>query len=56
VPLFFLPRSERTTRQARATFERMSGYVHFIRVTLAELAAPGHTDAQARLPVCLARR
>ncbi|WP_321910262.1 FUSC family protein [Paraburkholderia sp. J11-2] len=49
-------RCKRATREARAKFERMSGYLHFIRVTLAELPTPVHTDAPAWLQAFLARR
>jgi uncharacterized membrane protein YccC len=48
-------RSKPATREARATFERMSGYLHFLRVTLAELPTPVHTDAAEWLQAFLAR-
>jgi uncharacterized membrane protein YccC len=39
--------SKRATHEARAIFERISGYLHFVRVTLAELPTPPlYTDAQ----------
>jgi uncharacterized membrane protein YccC len=49
-------KSTRATHEARATFERISGYLHFVRVTLAELPTPAvHTDAQEWLRAFLTR-
>ncbi|RDK01514.1 FUSC family protein [Paraburkholderia lacunae] len=49
-------RSKRAPREAHTKFERMSGYLHFMRVTLAELPTPVHTDAPEWLQAFLARR
>jgi uncharacterized membrane protein YccC len=49
-------RHKRSTSEARATFECMSGYLHFIRVTMAALPAPELTDASKWLQAFLARR
>jgi uncharacterized membrane protein YccC len=48
-------RSKRATREARDKFLRMSGYLHFIRVTLAELPTPSNPDEPGWLQAFLAR-
>jgi uncharacterized membrane protein YccC len=48
-------RTRRASRDVRAKFERMSGYLHFIRVTLAGLPTPENTGPQEWLQTFLAR-
>ncbi|WP_206997709.1 FUSC family protein [Trinickia mobilis] len=48
--------TKRASPDARARFQRMSGYLHFIRVTLAELPSPSNADAHDWLEAFLARR
>ena len=48
--------SERATREVRSTFERMSGYLHFLRVMLAGLPEPEHADATEWAQAFLDRR
>jgi uncharacterized membrane protein YccC len=51
-----LARSKRATHEARSTFERTTVYLHFIRVTLAELPRPVHVHPQEWLQAFLMRR
>ncbi|MBT2790108.1 FUSC family protein [Paraburkholderia strydomiana] len=48
-------RSKRATPDVRVTFERTSGYLHFISVTLTDLPDPLHTDASEWLRAFLTR-